>query len=127
MFSSDSEQDLDKLIEKVETEEAAPEERREDSGQAFSFAKVWTAENDALEELEEQANKHTATPDSWAHALELIAKEQEQMKVTERTGRGVRRKAAIAAENQVQFVVLHAANKLHSRPCSRNSTFWTAR
>jgi chromodomain-helicase-DNA-binding protein 4 len=60
--------------------------------------------------LEDQALKHTAATDSWAHALELIAKEQTQTKAEERTGRGVRRKAAIAAENQVQSVVLSAPN-----------------
>jgi chromodomain-helicase-DNA-binding protein 4 len=49
-------------------------------------------------------------PDSWAHALKLIAEEQAQMKATERTGRGVRRKAAIAAESQVQLVVFPAPN-----------------
>jgi chromodomain-helicase-DNA-binding protein 4 len=69
---------------------------------------VWTAENDALEELEDRALEHTEATDSWAHALELIAKEQTQLKATERTGRGVRRKAAIAAENQVQSIVFLA-------------------
>ena len=82
-----------------------PEETSEDPGEAFSFAKVWTAENDALEELEDQALEHMEAHDSWAHALKLIAEEQAQMKATERTGRGVRRKAAIAAESQVQLVV----------------------
>ena len=82
-----------------------PEETSEDLGEAFSFAKVWTAENDALEEFEDQALEHMEAPDSWAHALKLIAEEQAQMKATERTGRGVRRKAAIAAESQVQLVV----------------------
>jgi len=98
------------LIEKTETEETPLEETVEDPGQAFSFAKVWSADNDALEELEDQAPEHTAATDSWAHALELIAKEQTQTKAAERTGRGVRRKAAIAAENQVQSVVLLAPN-----------------
>ena len=96
------------MIEKTETEETPPEETGEDPSQAFSFAKVWTADNDALEELEDRAPEHTAATDSWAHALELIAKEQTQTKAAERTGRGVRRKAAIAAENQVQSVVLSA-------------------
>jgi chromodomain-helicase-DNA-binding protein 4 len=62
--------------------------------------------------LEDQALEHTAATDSWAHALELIAKEQAQTKATERTGRGVRRKAAIAAENQVHSVVPSAPNNL---------------
>ena len=86
-----------------------PGESGEDPGQAFSFAKVWTAENDALD-LEDQALNQTEATDSWAHALELIAKEQTQTKATERTGRGVRRKAAIAAGNQVQSVVHPAPN-----------------
>jgi chromodomain-helicase-DNA-binding protein 4 len=60
--------------------------------------------------LEDQAFEHTAATDSWAHALELIAKEHSQTKAAERTGRGVRRKAAIAAQNQVQLVVLSAPN-----------------
>jgi hypothetical protein len=60
--------------------------------------------------LEDEALEHTAATDSWAHALELIAKEQTQPKAAERTGRGVRRKAAIAAGNQVQSVVLSAPN-----------------
>jgi len=60
--------------------------------------------------LEDQALEHTAATDSWAHALELIAKEQAQTKAAERTGRGVRRKAAIAAENQVRSVVLSVPN-----------------
>ena len=62
--------------------------------------------------MEDRAPEHTAATDSWAHALELIAKEQTQTKAAERTGRGVRRKAAIAAENQVHSVasVLSAPN-----------------
>jgi chromodomain-helicase-DNA-binding protein 4 len=100
-YSSDSDLDLDKLIEKTETEDEQPKEASEDTGHAFSFAKVWTAENDGLEEVDEHAREPAETVDSWAHTLELIAKEQAQMKTTERTGRGVRRKAAIAAGNQV--------------------------
>jgi len=99
------------LIEKTETEEAPREETGEDTGQAFTFAKVWTAENEVLEDLEDQELEHTEATDTWAHALELIAKEQAQVKAAERTGRGVRRKAAIAAENQVQSVVLPATNR----------------
>lgn len=90
------------MIEKTETEEEAPrEETGEETGQAFTFAKVWTADNDVLEELEDRALEYTETTDAWARALELITKEQAQSKVAERTGRGVRRKAAIAAEYQV--------------------------
>jgi len=99
------------LIEKTETEEAPREETGEETGQAFTFAKVWAAENDVLEELEDQALEYTETTDTWARALELIAKEQAQSKATERTGRGVRRKAAIAAEHQVQLLVPPVTNR----------------
>lgn len=102
--SSDSDQDLDKLIEKTEAENEQPQEAGEDAGHAFSFAKVWTAENDGLEEVDNQAHAPSEPVDSWTHTLELIAKEQAQMKATERTGRGVRRKAAIAAGNQVVLI-----------------------
>lgn len=107
-YSLDSDQDLDKLIEKTETENEQPKEANEDTGHAFSFAKVWTAENDGLEEVDEQVHELAETFDSWAHTLELIAKEQAQMKSTERTGRGVRRKAAMAAGNQVLSIAPRA-------------------
>lgn len=99
------------MIEKTETEEAPREETGEDTGQGFTFAKIWTAENEVLEDLEDQELEHTEATDTWAHALELIAKEQAQVKAAERTGRGVRRKAAIAAENQVQSVVRSVTNR----------------
>jgi chromodomain-helicase-DNA-binding protein 4 len=89
------------LIEKTETEEGQVEETGGDTGQAFSFAKIWTAEVGELEEMADLAHEHTEAADSWVHTLELIVKEQAQAKAVERTGRGVRRKAAIAAENQV--------------------------
>jgi chromodomain-helicase-DNA-binding protein 4 len=107
--SSDSDQDLDKLIEKTETEDEQPKEAGEDAGHAFSFAKVWTAENDGLEEVDDQAHKPEPV-DSWAHTLERIAKERAQMKTAERTGRGVRRKAAMAPGNQVVSIVPLAIN-----------------
>jgi chromodomain-helicase-DNA-binding protein 4 len=57
------------------------------------------------------APEHTEAADSWAHTLDLIAKEQAQAKAAERTGRGVRRKAAIAAENQVYLTAPIAINR----------------
>ncbi|KAI0307674.1 SNF2 family N-terminal domain-containing protein [Multifurca ochricompacta] len=95
-----TDQDLDKLIEKTEVEGEQVEDASEEAGHTFSFAKVWTAENDTLEEMDDQAHGHTGPIDSWAHTLDLILKENVKMKAAERTGRGVRRKAAIAAGNQ---------------------------
>ncbi|KAI9461026.1 hypothetical protein BJY52DRAFT_1168379 [Lactarius psammicola] len=121
-----SEQDLDKLIEKTETEGEQPKEAGEDAGHAFSFAKVWTAENDGLEEVDDRAHEPSGTVDSWAHTLELIAKEQAQMKATERTGRGVRRKAAIAAGNQQTFDFLDSPPKSKFRGKKRKKSQSTA-
>ncbi|KAH9049552.1 SNF2 family N-terminal domain-containing protein [Lactarius hengduanensis] len=120
-----SDQDLDKLIEKTETEGEQPKEAGEDTGHAFSFAKVWTAENDGLVEVDDQAHKPPET-DSWAHTLELIAKEKAQMKATERTGRGVRRKAAIAAGNQQMFDFLDSPDKRKPRGTKRKKSRSTA-
>jgi hypothetical protein len=61
--------------------------------------------------MADPAHENTETADSWAHTLELIAKEQAQTKATERTGRGVRRKAAIYAENQVWLVASVAISR----------------
>lgn len=121
-----SEQDIDRLIEKTETEDEPPKEAGEDTGHAFSFAKVWTAENDGLEEVDDRAHGSSGTVDSWALTLELIAKEQAQMKATERTGRGVRRKAAIAAGNQQMFDFLDSPAKSKSRGKKRKRSRSTA-
>ncbi len=64
--------------------------------------------------MDEQVHEPSKTVDSWAHTLELIAKEQAQMKATERTGRGVRRKAAIAAGTQVVCPLLLLRKLGHS-------------
>lgn len=60
----------------------------------FSFAKVWAADKDSLEEIEEDDRV-----DSWTLALEKIQAEQikEAIKVEAESGRG-RRKAAAAAK-----------------------------
>ena len=68
----------------------------------FSFAKVWSAEKDSLEELSEEAAQQAEQVDSWAQTLERIANERQQAHAEEAltSGRGVRRKAA-ATFNQV--------------------------
>ena len=70
----------------------------------FSFAKVWSAEKDSLEELSEEAAQQAEQVDSWAQTLERIAAERQQAQAHEEaltSGRGVRRKAA-ATFNQVK-------------------------
>ncbi|KAG2755489.1 hypothetical protein P692DRAFT_20793136 [Suillus brevipes Sb2] len=84
--------DVEKLIEKTEVEgdqQAATKE----TGLSFSFAKVWAADKDTMEEIHEDV-PDTEQGDSWALALERIAAAKGAEQVTEVTGRGARRKAA---------------------------------
>ena len=105
--SSDSELDIDNLIAKTEKEgdeETAPKE-----GAAFSFAKIWTADKD---ELEEVADDDQFEVDSWAQTLQKINDERakKQAQEEEESGRGsrrnVRRKAAAAINVGLYFCSL---------------------
>ena len=58
-------------------------------GGSFSFAKVWSAEQDVEETSDERAQE-----DAWAQTLARIAEERSKEQAKEETGRGVRRKAA---------------------------------
>jgi hypothetical protein len=60
---------------------------------SFSFAKIWEADKDSLVEVEDQDQG-----DSWAQTLEKITAEREKTQRQEiaLSGRGVRRRAAIA-------------------------------
>lgn len=62
------------------------------ANQAFSFAKIWSADKDELEEVQDDVNGDQT--DSWAQTLERIAAERTETQAAEMTGRGVRRKAA---------------------------------
>lgn len=88
----DSDQDIIKLIER--TEEIGDEEDKPKEGMNFSFAKVWAADKDNLEEIEDNDQV-----DSWTQALEKIQAEQLRaaIQVEGESGRG-RRKAAAAAK-----------------------------
>ncbi len=90
---TDSEHDIDNLIEKTEKEgdEIEPESG---AGSLFAFAKVWSADKDGLEDLEDDVAENAEEADSWAKALQLIATERAKEREKEVTGRGVRRKAA---------------------------------
>lgn len=88
----DVDNDVEKLIEKTEVEgdqQAATKE----AGLSFEFAKVWAADKDTMEEIQEDV-QDTEQGDSWALALERIAAAKGAEQVTEVTGRGARRKAA---------------------------------
>lgn len=90
---SDSDHDIDKLIERTE-KEGDEVESTSASGNTFSFAKVWSADKDSLEEIPEEGPDTADQVDSWAQTLERIAAERTKVQAQETTGRGARRRAA---------------------------------
>jgi hypothetical protein len=88
--STDTEQDIEQLIDK--TEQKGEQEEAVKDQFSFSFAKVWAADKDSLDDVADDAQD----VDSWAQTLKRIAAEQEQHKGQEVTGRGTRRRAAAA-------------------------------
>lgn len=89
----DTDQDIDNLIEKTEKEGDQEEALKE--GLSFAFAKIWAADKNTLEEIEDQDQV-----DSWAQTLEKITIEREKEQVQEiaLSGRGARRRAADVAK-----------------------------
>jgi chromodomain-helicase-DNA-binding protein 4 len=93
-FKPDSDQDIVRLLEKTE-KEAVKETSKAGGGLSFSFAKIWAADKDSLDEVSEEDQR-----DSWAQTLAKINEEtakQQAMEVTQ-SGRGIRRKAADIAK-----------------------------
>jgi chromodomain-helicase-DNA-binding protein 4 len=80
------------LIEKTETEETK-EATPTEGNFSFSFAKIWAADKNTLEEVaDDLPQKHEV--DSWANTLQRIQVVSQMERKEEVTGRGVRRKAA---------------------------------
>lgn len=92
LFYLDNDQDVEKLIEKTERE-GDDTETTEASSNAFAFAKVWSSHKDALDEIPDEVNDDVQD-DSWAQTLAKIQEEQKREQAQEKSGRGVRRKAA---------------------------------
>ena len=83
------------MIEKTEKEGDQIEETDQNQASAFSFAKVWAADKDALTDISEAASDHAdETGDSWAQILAKIETERSKTRAQEVTGRGAKRKAA---------------------------------
>ncbi|KAI0094367.1 SNF2 family N-terminal domain-containing protein [Irpex rosettiformis] len=97
-----SDHDIDKLIEKTETE-GDQLEPQAGEGAAFSFAKIWSADKDELEELETDNAEKEAQDDAWAKTLQRIAEERAKEQLVEISGRGARRKAAPVFPQQYVF------------------------
>ena len=91
-YVTDTDLDIEKLIEKTEKEGDQEDNVTKEQAFSFSFAKIWAADKDSLEEVEE--NLPDDQGDSWAQALQRITAAQEQNIPKEITGRGVKRRAA---------------------------------
>ncbi|KAF5374945.1 hypothetical protein D9758_000456 [Tetrapyrgos nigripes] len=87
--------DLDSLIDKTEKEGQVDDKAQKEG---FSFAKIWTADKNELEEI---GDDDQGQGDSWAQTLQKINAERERVKIQEEalSGRGARRKAAYRKEN----------------------------
>ncbi|KAF5352561.1 hypothetical protein D9756_006063 [Leucocoprinus leucothites] len=105
-----SDQDILKLIEKTEVE--GDEEDKPKEGQTFSFAKIWAADRDSLEEIEDNDQA-----DSWATALKQIEAERakEVAKAEAESGRG-RRKAAAVAKRKMGANDMPEGEQLAKKP-----------
>ncbi|KAF8213246.1 SNF2 family N-terminal domain-containing protein [Mycena galopus ATCC 62051] len=88
--------DIDKLIDKTE-QEAEPEQIADQGALSFSFAKVWAAEKDTLEEVVEEEDQG----DSWAQTLQKINEDRDRVRANDMatSGRGARRRAAAPKQN----------------------------
>ncbi|KAF8913030.1 SNF2 family N-terminal domain-containing protein, partial [Gymnopilus junonius] len=107
LFESDQEardivytdNDIEKLLEKTEKE--AVKEVSKAAGLSFSFAKIWSADKDTMEDIVEDDQT-----DSWAMTLQKInaEREKEQERDIALSGRGARRKAADIAKTKLNVV-----------------------
>ena len=93
LFSADIDNDVQSLIEKVETE--GDQESTAQTNNALAFAKVWSAQKGELDDLPDDAVEKEQD-DSWAQTLQKITEEKSRVQAEEKSGRGVRRKAAQA-------------------------------
>lgn len=90
-----SENDIDRLIEKTETETDDSHKPKEGGGLSFAFAKVWATDKNELDEIADADEV-----DSWAQTLVKINEEKAKNIAQEQlaSGRGARRKAATVAK-----------------------------
>lgn len=86
----DSDNDITSLIEKTEQDPGTDNKEAEGSN-AFSFAKIWTADKGSFEELADDDQG-----DAWAQTIQTITDAQKKVQAQEvqESGRGARRKAA---------------------------------
>ena len=109
---TDSDQDIENLIERTEQAAATTESLTSESGLKFDFAKIWEPTRGTLEEVTEDSGQIQGDDDFWAKILEQSKRKEEEAK--EKMGRGVRRKAAAAvASVSPSFFLISPSNPQH--------------
>lgn len=90
---TDSEADIDNLIARTEKE---GDEIPEVTNSSFGFAKLWVVEKDTMEEVVEDVSADAQDDGFWGNVLARAAAEKAKAKAAEVTGRGAKRRAAVA-------------------------------
>lgn len=90
---ADSEADIDNLIARTEKE---GDEIPEVTNSSFGFAKLWVVEKDTMEEVVEDVSADAQDDGFWGNVLARAAAEKAKAKAAEVTGRGAKRRAAVA-------------------------------
>jgi hypothetical protein len=75
---TDSEQDIENLIERTEQAAATTESLTSESGLKFDFAKIWEPTRGSLEEVTEDASQIQGDDDFWAKILEQSKQKEEE-------------------------------------------------
>ena len=101
---TDSEQDIENLIERTEQAAVTTESLTSESGLKFDFAKIWEPTRGSLEEITDDASQIQGDDDFWAKILQQSKRQEEEAK--EKMGRGARRKAAAAVATVSPFFSL---------------------
>ncbi|KAF8497997.1 hypothetical protein JB92DRAFT_2985471 [Gautieria morchelliformis] len=88
-----SEGDIDNLIARTEKE---GDDVPEATNSSFGFAKLWVVEKDSMEEVVEDVPADAQDDGFWGNVLARAAAEKGKAKAAEVTGRGAKRRAAVA-------------------------------
>lgn len=102
LFLLDTDVDIEKLILRTEHEGDEVAEGSTNTS-SFGFAKLWTADKDVLEEIQEDTPQDQDTS-FWDAMLAKVTEEQAKAKAAEVTGRGAKRRAATTVKVRVSVI-----------------------
>lgn len=123
--AADSEADIQSLIERTEKEGDQLEQSGQNQPSAFSFAKVWAADKEALTEMDDVTSERAGeVGDSWAQVLAKLEAERGKVRAQEVTGRGARRKAAPSFLPEVSAYFCIVGSELTSSLAELGRRYW---